>query len=618
MPRIPETVIDQVRLSIDIVDVVGDHVALTRRGKSFVGLCPFHDDSTPSLNVSQEKQIYKCFACGAGGNSFTFLRDIENISFIEAVRQLADRAGIALPDAKPADPDQQEVFDQLYRANELAVKYFHHLLTQDEKAADAMAYLEKRGINRDVIDAFSLGYAPDQWDGFLQVAKRRDFSLQILERAGLVLANQKGTGFYDRFRNRITFPIHAATGRPVAFGARALDPDEQAKYINSPETPVYNKSATLYGLWRNRDAIRDAGVALVVEGYMDLIALAQYNIENAVASSGTALTTDQARLLRRYAPKTILIFDGDTAGATAAMRGIGSLFEVGLEVRVVTLPENHDPDSYVRAQGSDGLLRLTENAAPAIDFLMEQFAQRDDLSTIDGKTRTAHAFAELVGRIKDDADAHKKFLIKDIAEKMKIDEKILIDAVKKTNTNLETIDASLEKVGDEKIQINVVQKRSSTKSQNEKTEPEPYEISPRSERELLIFMMQHPENTDTVLQQISPNNLTNGAYRQIATMIARNRQEKQPIEIAHLINQCNDDRLCRILTHLSLEIGIENPNIDVPIQDYIHKFQLKSLESEIERIEKQLRQPLSPDELRTTLEKHRHLTAQRKAMVEPK
>ena len=174
MPRIPETVIDQVRLSIDIVDVVGDHVALTRRGKSFVGLCPFHDDSTPSLNVSQEKQIYKCFACGAGGNSFTFLRDIENISFIEAVRQLADRAGIALPDAKPADPDQQEVFDQLYRANELAVKYFHHLLTQDEKAADAMAYLEKRGINRDVIDAFSLGYAPDQWDGFLQVATRRD------------------------------------------------------------------------------------------------------------------------------------------------------------------------------------------------------------------------------------------------------------------------------------------------------------------------------------------------------------------------------------------------------------------------------------------------------------
>ena len=590
MPRIPETVIDQVRLSIDIVDIVGDHVALTRRGKSFVGLCPFHDDSTPSLNVSQEKQIYKCFACGAGGNSFTFLRDIENISFIEAVRQLADRAGIALPDAKPADPDQQEVFDQLYRANELAVKYFHHLLTQDEKAADAMAYLENRGINRDVIDAFSLGYAPDQWDGFLQVATRRKFSPQILERAGLVSQRQTGGGFYDRFRNRITFPIHAATGRPVAFGARALDPNEQAKYINSPETPVYNKSATLYGLWRNRDAIRDAGTALVVEGYMDLIALSQYDIENAVASSGTALTTDQARLLRRYAPKTILIFDGDTAGATAAMRGIGSLFEVGLEVRVVTLPEDHDPDSYVRAQGSDGLLRLTENAAPAIDFLMEQFAQRDDLSTIDGKTRTANAFAELVGRIKD--NALKQFLIKDIAEKIGIDEETLIGIAQT--------------------------QRRTTRPQNGHPEPESYDTRPRSERELLTFLMQHPETADSVFNQISPDNFTNSTYRQIATMIARNRQQKQSIEAAHLINQCNDARLSRILTDLSLEIGIENPNIDVPIQDYIHKFHLKSLESEIELIEKQLRQPLSPDDLRATLEKHRHLTARRNAMVQPK
>ena len=590
MPRIPETVIDQVRLSIDIVDVVGDHVALTRRGKSFVGLCPFHDDSSPSLNVSQEKQIYKCFACGAGGNSFTFLRDIENISFIEAVRQLADRAGIALPDAKPADPDQQEVFDQLYRANELAVKYFHHLLTQDEKAADAMAYLENRGINRDVIDAFSLGYAPDQWDGFLQVATRRGFSPQILERAGLVTQRQAGGGFYDRFRNRITFPIHAATGRPVAFGARALDPDEQAKYINSPETPVYNKSATLYGLWRDRDAIRDAGVALVVEGYMDLIALSQYGIENAVASSGTALTTDHARLLRRYAPKTILIFDGDTAGATAAMRGIGSLFEVGLEVRVVTLPEDHDPDSYVRAQGPDGFSRLTENAAPAIDFLIAQFAQRDDLSTVDGKTRTANALAELVGRITD--NALKQFLIKDIAEKIGIDEEILI--------------------------VIAQRQRRPARSQNGQPEPESYDTRPRSERELLTFLMQHPENVDSVFNQVSPDNFTNGAYRQIASMIARNRQQKQSIEAAHLIDQCNDERLGRILTDLSLEIGIENPNIDVPIQDYIHKFQLKSLESEIELIEKQLRQPLSPDDLRATLEKHRHLTAQRKAMVQPK
>ncbi|MBT3605596.1 MAG: DNA primase, partial [Candidatus Latescibacteria bacterium] len=335
MARVPEELIDQIRQSVDIVDIVSDHVVLTRKGKSFLGICPFHDDSSPSMNVSQEKQIFKCFSCGAGGNSFTFLRDIENISFIEAVRKLAERAGINLPDTRDRNPEQQEAYDELYRANELAFKYFHHMLTEDARGEEARAYLENRGISREIIDSFGIGYALNAWDGFLAAATRRGFSPQALERAGLATTRQNGGGFYDRFRHRVTFPIEASTGRTVAFGARALDPDEQAKYLNSPETPVYNKSATLYGLWRGRDAIRESGQALVVEGYMDLISLAQFGVENVVASSGTALTADHARLLRRYAPKATLIFDGDAAGTSAAVRGIGSLFEVGQEARVV-------------------------------------------------------------------------------------------------------------------------------------------------------------------------------------------------------------------------------------------------------------------------------------------
>lgn len=592
MPRIPETVIDQVRLAVDIVEVVGHHVALTQRGKNFVGLCPFHDDSTPSFSVSQDKQIYKCFACGAGGNVFTFLRDIETISFIEAVRQVADRAGIALPDARPDAPEQQRVFDQLYRANELAVKYFHHMLTQDKRASGAMAYLTDRGITRGIIDSFALGYALDRWDGFLQVATRRGFSPQLLERAGLVAPNPKG-GFYDRFRNRIAFPIHAATGRPVAFGARALNPDDRAKYINSPETPVYNKSATLYGLWRDRDAIRNAGVALVVEGYMDLIALAQHGIENAVASSGTALTPDHARLLRRYAPKTVLVFDGDAAGATAAMRGIGSLFEVGLEVRVVTLPEDHDPDSYVRDHGAEGFLKLTERAAPAVDFLMRQFAAQDDLSTIDGQTRTAHAFAALIARLKD--DARKSFLIKDIAEKLGLGEDALIHIAQ--------------------TQRRAPSQNRASRPQNDRPAPE-FDARPRYERELLTLMMQHPETADAVFREISPGDFTNSAYRHIAQMIAHNRRQKHSTAAAHLIDQCGDDRLGRILTELALELGMATPDV-IPIGDYIHAFQRKKLDRELEQLKTQLRRPLSPDDLRATLEKHRQLTARRKAMAEP-
>ena len=591
MPRIPETVIDQVRLAVDIVEVVGHHVALTQRGKNFVGLCPFHDDSTPSFSVSQDKQIYKCFACGAGGNVFTFLRDIETISFIEAVRQVADRAGIALPGARPDAPEQQRVFDQLYRANELAVKYFHHMLTQDKRASGAMAYLTDRGITRGTIDSFALGYALNQWDGFLQVATRRGFSPQLLERAGLVAPNPKG-GFYDRFRNRIAFPIHAATGRPVAFGARALDPDDRAKYINSPETPVYNKSATLYGLWRDRDAIRNAGVALVVEGYMDLIALAQHGIENAVASSGTALTPDHARLLRRYAPKTVLVFDGDVAGATASMRGIGSLFEVGLEVRVVTLPEDHDPDSYVRDHGAEGFLKLAERAAPAVDFLMRQFAAQHDLSTIDGKTRTAHAFAALIARLKD--DARKSFFIKDIAEKLGLGEDALIHIVQ--------------------TQRRAPSQNRASRPQNDRPAPE-FDARPRYERELLTLMMQHPETADAVFREISPGDFTNSAYRHIAQMIAHNRRQKHSTAAAHLIDQCGDDRLGRILTELALELGMATPDV-IPIGDYIHAFQRKKLDRELEQLKTQLRRPLSPDDLRATLEKHRQLTARRKAMAE--
>ncbi|MDA0710507.1 MAG: DNA primase, partial [bacterium] len=248
MARVPEALIDQIRQSVDIVDVVSDHVVLSRKGKSFLGICPFHDDSSPSMNVSQDKQIYKCFSCGAGGNVFTFLRDIENISFIEAVRKLADRAGIDLPDSRHDAPGQQEAYDDLYRANDLANTYFHHMLTEDARGEQAKTYLENRGISRELMDTFSLGYALNAWDGFLAAATRRGFSPQVLERAGLVTTRQSGGGFYDRFRHRVTFPIEASTGRTVAFGARALDPEEQAKYLNSPETPIYNKSATLYGL----------------------------------------------------------------------------------------------------------------------------------------------------------------------------------------------------------------------------------------------------------------------------------------------------------------------------------------------------------------------------------
>ena len=589
MPRISEELIDQVRQSVDIVDVISDHVALIRKGKSFLGLCPFHDDSSPSMNVSQDKQIYKCFSCGAGGNVFTFVRDIENISFIEAVRKLAERAGIALPDSRSDNSENEKTYDELYRANELALKYFHHMLMEHESGSIAREYLAHRGMLRDTMVSFQLGYALNQWDGFLQAATRRGYSLQVLERAGLITPRQKGTGYYDRFRHRVMFPIHASTGRPVAFGARALDIDEQAKYLNSPETPVYHKSATLYGLWRGRDAIRNTQQALVVEGYMDLISLVQNGIENVVASSGTALTSDHARMLRRYASHIVLVFDGDEAGTGATVRGIGSLFEMGLDVRVVSLPQGHDPDSFVREHGPDGFYALIEKASSAVDFLIHRFSTREDLSSIDGKTRAAHELAELIGRIKD--QARRQFLIQDVSQKLRMEESVFIQIV-----HADT------------------RQTPSRRSTAPTGTPPPFDPRPRSERELLYLMMRNPDAADFVLHHIRMEDFTNSTYRQMVRLIAQLRQNRQNPTVANLIDHCRDPQLSRIISDLFLEPGMPDPD-QVPLDDYIRNFKMKNIERQLDDLQAQMSGSIPAETMRSLMEKHRELTAQRRELV---
>lgn len=593
MPRIPEETIEQVRQSADIVEVVSDHVALTKRGKNHIGLCPFHDDRRPSFNVSQDKQIYKCFACGAGGNVFTFLMEMERISFTEAVRKLASQAGIPLPEARQEGQQQQEAFDALYGANDLARKYYNHLLMVDKAGSEARAYLLSRGLSEKTMDTFSLGYAPNAWDGLLEVAGRRGIPPKTLEQAGLALPHRDGTGHYDRFRNRIMFPIRAHTGRTVAFGARALDPREQAKYLNSPETPVYRKSATLYGLWKARDAIRTRGAAIVVEGYTDLLALAQRGIENTVASAGTALTSDQARLLRRYAQRAVLVFDGDAAGTAAAVRGIGALFEAGLDTRVVTLPEGHDPDSYIREHGPDGLHNLLEGAAPVLDFMVAWLATQEDLSTSDGKSRATESLAEFISRAGD--SARRRFLTQEAAQKLGIDEATLIQVVQRFSRPARQR-----------------QEEASTAQRAPAFDPRP-----RLERELLIRIMADDDTADAVLKQIRVEDFSNGVYRRIAALIAQRRQKKQGAAVALLINQCEDPDLAQVLSALSLETGIADPDRpQPPLQDYINAFALKNLDARINALEAQLRSAGDGPDLKALMEKHRELTEGRKALIE--
>jgi DNA primase len=592
MARLPEETIELIRQSVDIVDVVSEFVTLNKRGKNFMGLCPFHDDHSPSMNVSQEKQIYKCFSCGAGGNVYTFLTELEKISFVEAVRKLAEQANIPLPEDQPEDRGKQEVYDALYGANELALKYFKHMLLTDPAGESAREYLKSRGVTENVIEHFSLGYAPNTWEGFLQVAGRRSFSAKVLEQAGLVLPKKDGRGFYDRFRHRIMFPIVSHTGRTVAFGARALDPNDQAKYLNSPETPIYHKGSILYGLWGNRDALRTSGTAIVVEGYMDLIALGQADIHNTVASAGTALTPDHARLLKRYTEHTVLVFDGDAAGTSAAARGIGSLFEAGMETRVVTLDEGQDPDSFVRQHGPKAFLKLTENARPVIDFLLDWIRTREDLTTSDGKARAVESIAELLVRIKDEALRH--FVIQETAQKLGTDESTVIQVIQRAGRTAR-------------------RRPSPSTSQNQFT----FDPAPRLERELLIYMMTGDNIADSVLREIKPEDFSNSVYRRIASLIEKTRSENQSPEVAVLLGRCKEEDLSHVLSSLSMEMGILNPDqSEAPIKDYIKKFRLKNLDTNINSLEGKLRSQDHSEDLKALMKKHRDLTEQRKNLLE--
>ncbi len=351
--HIPEDKIDDVRAASDIVDVVSDYVRLKKRGSNFVGLCPFHNEKTPSFNVNPRMQIYKCFGCSAGGDVFQFIKQIEKVEFPEAVRLLAARANIDLPETEQQSAEASET-ESIHHALRFAARFYHDQLLKSDSATAARTYLENRGVSDSSVRRFGLGWAPDGWEGLLRAASENQISEEVLLKAGLVIERSDADGSYDRFRGRVMFPILSHVGKVLGFGGRTLQqaPD-QPKYINSPETRVYHKSRVLYGLYQARQDVRREEEVYLVEGYTDVVSLHQVGVANVVASSGTALTQEQIALLHRYCKRIVLLFDADSAGATAAVRGIDLILGSGMAVYVVSLPEGEDPDSFARSAGGD-------------------------------------------------------------------------------------------------------------------------------------------------------------------------------------------------------------------------------------------------------------------------
>ena len=401
MKRVPidETFVEELRRHVDIVDVVSDYVQLRRVGRSFVGLCPFHNERSPSFSVSADRQMYHCFGCGAGGTVFRFVMDMEGLDFRDAVVTLAQRVNINLPFAlEPETETESAALDRLQimrDAHELAAKLYAYILMNKAVGVQALDYLEKRGISRQTMTEFRIGFAPNQGNSLVGLLKKRGFAKDILVESGLAV--ELGTEVVDRFRGRVMIPICDAQGRVVAFGGRTLLADGKPKYLNSPETPIFRKGLLLFNQHAARKSIRKLRSAVLLEGYMDVISAWQAGVTNAVASLGTSLTQEQALLLHRHVNTVTIAYDGDNAGIQAAQRAIDIFLQNGMEARIVTFPDGADPDDYIRQYGAAAFQRtLRASALSVVQFMLGRLRQESDLQTSVGRTEFLRKALELL------------------------------------------------------------------------------------------------------------------------------------------------------------------------------------------------------------------------------
>ncbi len=544
--RIPENKIEEIRATANAVDIISEYVQLRKRGKNYVGLCPFHNEKTPSFTVSDEKQIFHCFGCHTGGNVFKFLMEYKKISFVEAVQEIAEQLGIPLEYQESAGYEEQQTEQEIfYDINTEAAKYFLNNLLNDEEAEGARKYLQARNLKTQTIRAFGLGYTLRGWENFINFAKGKTIDLDRAVNLGLIGKSDDGR-YYDKLPGRLIFPIFSPNGRVVAFAGRILDPEEKgAKYINSPESLIYSKSKILYGLSFAKDEIRRLNKAILVEGYMDLISLYQSGIKNVVAVSGTALTDDQVQLLSRYTKDVVLLFDSDTAGIKASMRSIEVLLKQDMEVKIVSLPEGEDPDSFVNKYGKDkfdDLMKMAEN------FIEYQTRYYDSLGKLEDPASAAEAIRDLVKSLVLIRDELKRnLLIKNIAKKFNLREKLL--------------ETELNKIISKESKRRPPVVRSSEKEKAEKeglqriidegnTDPLLYNL----EKELikLLFDGQKPI-IEYITKNISAEEFNIEVHHQLANLVFENVGDEELISASNLIGKIKDEELETYVREITFE-----------------------------------------------------------------
>jgi len=411
------------------VELIGEYLRLEKKGNNYVALCPFHQEKTPSFSVSPDKQLYYCFGCGEGGDHFKFVMKMENLTFPDAMELLARKTGVTLPD-KNNNKTKESITEKLFELNDLAMRYFHYVLQSTKEGQKARDYLKNRGFTLSSIEEFKLGFAPSEWDAFLEVANKKGYSRELMLKGGLIASRSDGRGHYDRFRNRLMFPIMDLRGRVVGFGGRVLqEAPGTPKYLNSPETPLFDKGRYLYGIYQAKDALRQQREALIVEGYTDVIALYQGGVRNVVATLGTALTPMQAKQLRQQVEKAIMAFDADDGGRSATLRGLNILINSGLKIKVAEIPQGKDPDTVLKEIGAKAFQELIGKALPFLDYQIKQLKEKYHLDTAEGKNQFGREFLVLLNNFA--GDLEKEHYIKQVAEELAISEEVLRLELKK-------------------------------------------------------------------------------------------------------------------------------------------------------------------------------------------
>src|SRR5487761_2104633 len=422
MAGFSQATLERIRAASDIVDVIGAYLPLKKAGANFTALCPFHKEKSPSFNVNAHKQIFHCFGCHKGGDGFSFVKDDENIGFVDAVRRLAERAKIPLEtDQNPAEQQSRHLKDELLQIHEQITQRWQNSLANEAGGQLARDYLAKRGVSAEAVKLFRLGAAPDAWDDTVNWAKSKNYDLPLVEKAGLIIgksaeAPSTETGgeensksaighrpsairYYDRFRGRLMFPICDEQGRVVGFSGRILSGDEKtAKYVNSPETAIFTKSKVFFGLDKSKRALLDAQSAIVCEGQLDLIACFMAGVQNVVAPQGTAFTDQHARIIKRYVDEVVLCFDSDEAGQNAAVRSLDHLLASGVAVRVAVMPRPHDPDSFIKANGGEAFRQLVAGADGFFDYYLNRLCAQNDTASDKGQKVVLREMAEAVGK----------------------------------------------------------------------------------------------------------------------------------------------------------------------------------------------------------------------------